>query len=290
MTITITLSAISLVLSLFLLYRTELRRARMSLRLLAAPDSWTVSIARQGSPSQTVDPAYADYLSMHGIFALAASNDGPRGGALWDLAAEVQGMGESWGLRWSSSVDLPYALAGRSCEGWSRVAVNLTCDFDRLASGLRHLQQDGRVTFSVTYACQNWRGRAQHKSTSLEVSRASLLAGLKQGAENKSLDLATCQAVPRARTLLAERFAELNLPVHNIELLTAWALLKEPVEYITAPEEAPDRVAIRRAGGAVDQGWVVGVGNPPDTLDRICAIQREVTREVKELRDAAVQI
>jgi hypothetical protein len=290
MTVPIALSTLSLVIALFLLYRTELRGPRLSLRLLAAPDSWTVSIARRGSPSQAADPAHANSLSMHGIFALAATNDGPRGGALWELGADVQGMGDSWDLQWSSSVDLPYALPGRSCEGWSRVALNLTCDFDRLASGLRALQRDGHVIVRITYACQDWRGRAHHKSTSLEVSRASLLAGLKHGAEKKGLDLAVCQVVPVARTLVPARFAELNLPDRDIDLLTEWAILKEPVEYITVPDGAPDRVAIRRSGGAVDQGWVVGVGKPPETLDRICAIQREIAQEVKELREAALQL
>src|SRR5438552_13361572 len=81
-----------LALSIFLLWRTELRQARMSLRLLAPPDAWTVSIARQGSPIQATDPVDADYMSMRGIFPVSATNDGPRGGAMWNLAAEVQGL------------------------------------------------------------------------------------------------------------------------------------------------------------------------------------------------------
>jgi hypothetical protein len=289
MSIPAVLSVISLAIALFLLYRTELRKASMVLRLLAAPDSWTISIARQGVAHSTAAPAQADYLSVHGNFTIAATNDGPRGGALWDLGADVQEIGDSWCLRrFDASVNLPYALPGRSCEGWSRVALTLACDFERLASGLRELQQDRHVTFRVTYACQNWRGRARRKSTSLAVPRASLLAGLKHGASG--LDLATCQAVPRARSFATEQFAELNLIPSDIDRLVEWGLLNEPVEYITMPEEAPDRVAIRRASGTVDQGWCVGVGLPQHTLARICELQRQLVEEVEAVRATAIVI
>jgi hypothetical protein len=228
---------------------------------------------------------------MHGAFALAATNDGPRGGALWGLAAEVLGMGESWRVQsFTCSVNLPYALSGRSCEGWSRVALILACNFDLLASGLRDLQQGGHVTFRIMYSCQDWRGRAHQKSTSLAVSRAALFAAFRQSVDGRGLDLVSCQAAPLARFLLVERLAELDLPAVDIDRLVEWALLREPVEYIAIPEEAPDRVAIRRATGAVDQGWFVGVGRPEVTLTRICEIQREIAQDVARRRDAAVRI
>jgi hypothetical protein len=199
MTIPEVLGIVGLAVSLFLLYRTELRRASMSLRLLAPPDSWKVTMARRGSSHAVVEPSQADCLSIYGIFAAAATNDGPRGGALWGLEAEVQGLGECWRLQWfNSSVELPYALPGRSCDGWSRVALTLACDFDQLGAGLRELQQSGHVVFRLTYIRQGWHGRPQQKRTSLSVPRAALLAGLKTGA--KGIDLVDCQVVPRARS------------------------------------------------------------------------------------------
>src|ERR1700674_3271652 len=108
MTFPIGLSVVSLAVSLFLIYRTELRRARMSLRLLAAPGSWTAGMARRGSSAQSIDPAHADYLFMHGLFAVAATNDGPRGGAVWDLAAVIEGLSDAWLIhRFTAAVGLP---------------------------------------------------------------------------------------------------------------------------------------------------------------------------------------
>ena len=213
---------VGLGLSLFLLWRTELRQARLSLRLLAAPDSWKVSMARRGASVQAAEPAEADYLAMHGIFPVSATNDGPRGGALWNLAAEVHGL-VAWHLQWfNSGQELPYALSGRSCEGWSRTAIGLACDFERLSDGLRELQQTGDVTFRLIYTCQSWRWRPRQKRTSLQVSRRALLAALKNVAG--FLDLATCQVVPRCRALAAERFAKFNLSDHEIRLTPQLAL------------------------------------------------------------------
>jgi hypothetical protein len=103
-----------LALSIFLLWRTELRQARMSLKLLAPPDAWTVSIARQGSPVQATDPVDADYVSMRGIFPVSATNDGPRGGALWNLTAEAKGL-DVWRINWFTP--------GKRCHIHCRVGV-----------------------------------------------------------------------------------------------------------------------------------------------------------------------
>jgi len=277
-------------LSLFLLWRTELRQARMSLRLLARPDSWTVTMARRAASVQATEPAEADLVLMHGIFPVAATNDGPRGGAVWNLVAEIHGLG-AWRLRWfDSGQQLPYALPGRSCEGWTRTAISLACDFETLGEGLRELQQPGSVTFRISYACQGRRGRARQKITSLDLPRAALLAALKNAA--RFLDLATCQVVPRCRELATTRFAEFNMASYEVDVLTKWALLRENVDYVTVPDGSPDRlkIAIRHSTGQVDQGWAVGAGRTEDVLERIIESQLQLVSEVHELRNAAVQI
>jgi hypothetical protein len=289
MTFPIALSVVSLGVSLFLLYRTELRRARMSLRVLAAPGSWTAGMARRGSSAQSIDPAHADYLFMHGLFAVAVTNDGPRGGAVWDLGAAVDGLSDAWRIQhFNCGVDLPYALPGRSCEGWSRVAIQLACNFDRLDAALRDLQLPTAVTFRITYACQNWRGRAHQASTVLEVPRASLLAGLEKA--TTGIDLATCQAVPLARSLVADSFNKFGLNTADLDRLTEWALLTETVEYVTIPESAPDRITVRHSSGAVDQGWAVAVGKSGEILAQICQTQQLVAEQVEAKRAAASKL
>lgn len=279
-----------LALSVFLLWRTELRQARMSLRLLAPPDSWTIAMARRGALAQTVEPADADYLSMHGIFPMSATNDGPRGGAVWNLATRVDGL-RAWRVAsFSSGQELPYALAGRSCEGWSRTAISLACDFERLGDGLRELLVGDEVIFGVTYTCPGWRGRAREKSTSLKVPRQALLAALKRSA--RFLDLAACQIVPQTRALAAERFGEFNLSSNDVDILTKWTLMREQVDYIVVPEGSSDglKIAVRRATGQVDQAWTVGYGRQREELGRIIEVQNGLVSDVKQLMAAAVQI
>ena len=227
---------------------------------------------------------------MHGKFPVSATNDGPRGGALWNLAVEVQGLRE-WRLDWfNSGQDLPYALSGRSCEGWSRTAIALACNFEMLSVGLRELQQSGDVIFRLTYTTQGWRWHVRQKNTSLQVPRATLLAAIKTGA--RFLDLPTCQVVPQSRAFAAERFAEFNLPDYEINILTKWALTRDLVEYVTVPDGSADRlkIAIRHPSGQVDQGWTVGAGRTKETLDRIIEVQRQMAQDIQEQRAAAVQI
>jgi len=288
--LTLTPGFAGLGLSLFLLWRQELRQAHLSLRLLAPPDSWKVSIGRRGSPVQATDPAEADYLSMHGIFPVSATNDGTRGGALWNLTVETPGL-VAWRLHWfNSGQDLPYALSGRSCEGWSRTGIALACDFEGLSDGLRDLRQAGEVTFRLNYACQGWRGHVRQGSTSLQVSRAVLLEALKSAA--RFLDLATCQVVPRSRALAAERFAEFSLADHEVDNLTKWALMRDQPEYVVVTDGSPDRlkIVVRRASGVVDQAWSVGAGRTREILGRIAEVQRRFAGDVQDIRDAAVQI
>jgi hypothetical protein len=278
-------------LSLVLLFRNELRRARISLQLLAAPDSWLVSIARRGSGSQASEPAEADQLSMYGIFPVAVTNDGPRGGAIWGISADVDGLRDCWRLRFNPSVAQPYALAGRSCESWNHVAFMLDCDFSRLGEGLRDLQQPGHAVFRISYHRQNWRGQARRKTAALQVSRADLRAGFKNGAGY--LDVAGCQVVPQARLLVVERFSDFHLPKHELDNLTKWALRRDPIEYVAVPDGSPDRLklAIRQQGStAVDQGWCVTADGTQATLDRIREVQQQVVRDITEQRAAAIQI
>lgn len=64
---------------------------------------------------------------MHGIFPLSATNDGPRGGALWNIASWIDGLG-AWRLRsFDPGQQMPYALPGRSCEAWTRTAISIAC-------------------------------------------------------------------------------------------------------------------------------------------------------------------
>lgn len=270
---------VGLALSLFLLWRTELRRASMSLALLAAPDVWTITIARHGSQSA----AAANSIAMHGIFAAAASNDGPRGGALWGLSADLQGM-NAWRLSaFSSGQDLPYALDARSCVGWSRTMFTIACDFEHLNEGVLELQTDGEVVFTIHYICQDRWGKPKAKSTSLSVARSNLLAGFKG---SNHYDLAQCQVVPSARSLVAERMAKFRLPAHELDVLTKWALLRESVECVLTPDGAPDRLAMLK-GGQIDSGWSAGVGQPRDVLEQIRDNLKEITTEVDRLREKA---
>lgn len=193
----------------------------------------------------------------------------------------------TWRLSgFNSGEDLPYALDARTCVGWSRTSFALTCDFEHLGEGLVELQDDGNVTFTVEYHRQGRRGRAVRNTTSLDVPKTRLLAAIKKGTH---YDLVQCQVVPQARRLVAERLDEFGLPERELDILSRWVLLQDPLEYVLVPDGAPDRIAIRR-NGQIDSGWVVATGKPREELERICDIQNEIAAAVSRLRAEAVRV
>jgi hypothetical protein len=87
-----------------------------------------------------------------------------------------------------------------------------------------------------------------------------------------------------------DSFSKFDLNTANIDRLTEWALLPEPVEYVTIPESSPDRITVRHSSGAVDQGWAVAVGKPGEILAQICQTQQLVAEQVAAHKAAAVKI
>lgn len=273
--------------SLFLLWRTELRRPKISLELLSAPTSWKTVIARHGSAHAAPSPADADYLGVHGRFPAVVSNDGPRGGALWDVSADLRGL-DNWRLRaFTTGHDLPYALEARSCEGWSHTAITIACDFDRLSQGIRELHEASDITLTIHYASLGWLGHASQRSATIRWSTSSILASLRAAASG--LDLSLCQIVPAIRSLVAQRFAEFDLPEHELDFLAKWAMLPDAMEIVVQSSNGQERLALKRSTGQIDAGWAVGLGQPHETLSRLREIEQAVIEQIPAMRTAAVQ-
>ena len=105
--------------SAWVAYRNQVRRARMSVRLLSPPDGWTVATARRGAAHQDANEAEGNVVYMTGEFPGIVTNDGPRGGAIWGLRQEVDGTAGTWSVIHSKVLAQPYPLSGNACEGMS---------------------------------------------------------------------------------------------------------------------------------------------------------------------------
>ena len=276
------------VVSAWVAYRNQVRRAKMAVRLLSAPDVWTVVPARRGSAHQSANEAEGDVVYMTGEFPGTVTNDGPRGGAIWGLRQEVDGTGGAWSVIPSKVLTQPYPLPGNACDGMS-FPFMLCCAYESLRKGIEIFQQDREVEFRLTYMRLGGWGRApQHKVTRITVRGGVLLDALRSG----YVDLVECQVLAWLRPQVKETFAEFELDESQLSNLTGWALLRDKFELVIVEDSDPSgrRLMVDR-NGSVDQGWWVMADRSKPTLEKIRARHCDLVTEVQRRRkEAAAQL
>jgi len=272
-----------LVLSLWVAYRTQVRRDKMSVRLLAPPDEWKVMPGFPGASSAcAVEDGSVIYAS--GTSAAIITNDGPRGGAVWGFEPDTSRIPSPWWLQNLTTPGQPYHLSGSGCEGVT-FGFTLACSYDDLRAGTAALQADGEVHLGLRYKRLGWRGWVrQRKKTQVRVPREDLIKALTLG----WTDVAECSLIGWLRIHAEEVYRELSVDKEQLKNLMMWARL--PDDYKTVIEEINGnpgsyRLGIQRAGNShVDQGWFVVADGQLATLQAIADKLASLTHDVRARR------
>lgn len=268
-------------LSLWIAYLNQLRRAKMSARLLAAPTSWSVFTAWEGGLIRSASEAEGNVVWVSGEFPAIVTNDGPRGGAVWGLRQQVEGAPGSLMLMASKLLSEPYPLAGRSCEGVT-FSFSIVCRYGDLEDTLRTLGREHAVTFKLTYCRLGWWGRAQQrKSTAMPVSSTQLLMALR----DSPVDLAECQVLAWLRSRVAELFSAFGLDDPQLSNLQSWSLLRDDYELVIEPSAGGEGSELRvKRAGSIDGAWWVTADRTLETLEAIRTKELELVAAVRERR------
>lgn len=270
--------------SAWVAYRNQVRRARMSVRLLSPPDGWTVATARRGAAHQSANEAEGNVVYMTGEFPGIVTNDGPRGGAIWGLRQEVDGTAGTWSVIHSKVLAQPYPLSGNACEGMS-FPFMLCCSYKSLRKGMETFQQDGEVEFQLRYIRLAWWGRsAQHKMTRITIRGRVLMDALRSG----HVDLAECQMLAWFTPHAKERFEEFSLDVSQLENLLRWALIRDKFDLVIVEDDDPRgvRLMVKRNGAVEPGSWVTADGSKA-TLEKIRDRHDDLMTEVERGRKEA---
>jgi len=286
--ISVTLSVISLGATGWLAYETELRRARMSIELLGPPKQWDVSAARPSSVRGVLMMANisdAQEIVFAGSCPATIGNEGPKGGAVWDVRAEVQGLDKPWQFNPNILDRQPYTLSGKTYDGW-QPRFSLTCKLGELTEGLQTLQEgENPVRFMVLYKRRNRFGRPGQAITTLVVPRKTILAAVKDGAARQGLDLSQAQIVKQVQEMTEAAFQRWHLNQPEIDNLIAWVWMQisdGDVTYAIEGDDPSSRLLSKPGWG----GMTVIADGHRSTLEEIAETHRKLVGEVAALYES----
>jgi hypothetical protein len=181
------LSIISLVISLVVAYRAEFRGAHIRITLRTPPRSWAVSPTMQtgGKPLGYMRIANLDEpfrLQVTGECQATIDNDGPKGGAIWDIRLQVVGLGDPWKSGGVFPERQPYSLAGKASVGFV-AAFAFVCPKDSIPAGLKELYPvSSPIALEVTYHRSGVVRRDVPERTALNVSRQEVAKAIAEWA------------------------------------------------------------------------------------------------------------
>jgi hypothetical protein len=189
------ISGVSLTISLVVAYRAEFRGSHMTVSFRKPPIQWAVAPARQTAGrlpglSSLASFEEASWIQMAGQCQATVDNDGPRGGAIWDVALGASGLPDRWAAHGNFG-EQPFSLDGKSSRGFNPTFL-LVCqkgDFELGAKAL--LESSGFVTLRISYQRTGLFGRAVPDGTQIEVPCEVLRAALTTWAEENGVALAS---------------------------------------------------------------------------------------------------
>ena len=291
--IAISLSAISIAASIWLTIETQMRRARMRITILRPPATWTVKLERPGTVpgvSFVANLEDAQRIGFAGSCPALVGNDGPKGGAVWDVRAAVNGLGDRWQLEGDILKPQPYTLAGKTYAGHD-LPFALTCSIGDLGNGIPGLQGAGppTVTLGVIYNRHGWFGRVVRDHSEVSVDRAALYEAFKSGAAANGVDLARVQLDHWVRERIEKDFRRFNIsePERNNLHHALWMAAGPQASVLTYPVAGEDGAAVLY----FMEGWTgiaVAADGRRSTLDEIADAHKALVETVRERLDAAL--
>ena len=121
-------------------------------------------------------------LQVTGECQATIDNDGPKGGAIWDIRLQVLGLGDPWKTGASFPAGQPYSLAGKASVGFVATYA-FVCPKDSIPAGLKELYPvSSPITLEVTYHRSGVVRRDVLERTALNVSRQEVAKAIAEWA------------------------------------------------------------------------------------------------------------
>jgi hypothetical protein len=197
------LSIISLVVSLVVAYRAEFRGPQIRITLRTPPRSWSVSPTMQtgGKPLGYMRIANLDEpfrLQVAGDCQATIENDGPKGGAIWDIRLQVVGLGDPWRSGGAFQDRQPFSLAGKASVGFVATYA-FVCPKASIPAGLKELDASSSpIALEVTYHRSGMVRRDVLERTALMISRQEVATAITAWATENQFDLSIGVPMPSA--------------------------------------------------------------------------------------------
>jgi hypothetical protein len=170
------IAGISLLVSGGVAYMAEFRGPHMNMDLLRPPANWMVNAGRPAASA--IPGTWHQAADLQGPFTLIVGgecpgrvwNNGPKGGAVWDLALDIAPIRPPWSTGGSLGISDPFTLAGKNNEG-IHVQFTLYCHRDELPAGFQALVHSNEpIRLSLKYSTFGPFGRTKRAHSEVFVA------------------------------------------------------------------------------------------------------------------------
>lgn len=165
--IAVILGASGLLVSLATLYLSHIRGPAITARLLAPPIGWSTSYVGSSLRSYSAPVTTADFGQVTGRLSIVFSNDGPKGGAVWNLRLRTSDLADP--LKLLDPLDPQELPSTVTLSGYSTESIELTV---ALAWHMRDVENVVRIvtdpagafTLRLTYRRRSWMHDTTHQA------------------------------------------------------------------------------------------------------------------------------
>lgn len=237
---TIGIAILSLVISGFALYFTQLRGASIKLQLLSHPDTWSLQLMKEiDGRQQYVQAPVSDatHCQVSGSANALVSNDGPKGGAIWAVETTLSNLPAPCITVQRLGLNPVLTLAGNT-------SVPSSFDFifrwpiENALPVLTALKSPPQsILLAVSYYHHAFLGRARKATSEVKVARADMWAALLDHAQISHCDIALVAARPELDQSFHQAFRKFNLSTEERQSLWQglWMALQEPQSPLDYP-------------------------------------------------------
>jgi hypothetical protein len=209
------------------------------------------------------------------------SNNGPKGGPVWDLELIFEGLDLPWTLSQPLVNDEPLTLGGNSSVARQIDFILVWKVEDTLQIFEKLLGPRTLLNASVEYRRSRKWGRGQFKSNQLTVDSVALCDDLRRSYREQHRSLSVLAARTRIDKLLRQAASALNLSLDDGTQFAngAWTAIAqpgEPLDYVINGQDGHLHLEFRCGG----TGWVTADGTH-DTLERIAAVHQDAVESAR---------
>ena len=277
--VTPAIATLSLAVSGLAVYFTQLRGASISLQLLSPPDKWSLQLMTAiggGLPSIQQSVLGATHCQVSGSANALVSNDGPKGGAIWDIEVKLMGLANPCKIIQPPGLRPVVTLPGNSSEPSTISFIFQWPIGDSLLVLDALVNHPQPISLAVRYHHHGFLGKARMAKSEVTVRQTELWLALLDQAQSSHFDMGQVAARPDLDRMFDGAFRKVHISDEDRQSLWQglWMALQQP--------ESPLDYRIEEVAGSLRllfrTGYAVAVladGNR-DTLAMIAQEHREL--------------